>query len=265
MIKKLKIIAISCVFIYACLVGFLFLQQRSMVFVPNTSTPALPAGMEWVEIKTKDHIILRSGYVPAKNNQKPTLVFFHGNSGNISHRFYKVEHYARAGYGILLVGYRGYGGNPGQPSEQGFYHDGRANLNWLIKNQGVDNIVLYGESIGSGPATQLATEYDIQGLVLEVPFSSLLDIAQNRYFFIPVKPLLKDPFMNWQKIAHINAPLLILHGHKDVVTPYKFAKKLYDHAIEPKKMIDFPEGAHNNLYDFGAHTHILNFLDTLDK
>jgi len=138
-------------------------------------------------------------------------------------------------------------------------------MNWLRNEKNVENIVVYGQSIGSGTATQMAVEYNIAGLILEAPFSSLLDVARSRYVLFPVKFLLKDKFLNHKKIAQINAPLLILHGQKDDIIPYKFAQKLHDNAVQPKTFINFPDGKHNNLYHFGAKDDILTFLENLDK
>jgi fermentation-respiration switch protein FrsA (DUF1100 family) len=262
--KKLKKVIGWIILIYVCGVATLFIKQRSLIFVPDKTPIFAISGTEKISVTTQDGLTIHAIYKTSSMPSKPTIIMFHGNAGNAGHRLFKVKPYVDQGYGILLAEYRGYGGNDGIPSEEGFYHDGRAYMNWLTQNKNITNIVIYGESVGSGTATQMAEEYDIAGLILEVPFSSLLDVAQNLYFLAPVKYLIKDPFMNHEKIANINAPLLILHGHKDSIIPYKFAKKLYNHAIEPKTMIDFPDGGHNDLYNFGAHTHILTFLNTLD-
>lgn len=262
--KKLKSFLLSSVIVYCAVTAWLYFGQRAMIFVPDKTPIVAISGTEKISVTTQDGLTLHAIYKASSTPSKPTIIMFHGNAGNAAHRVFKVKPYVDQGYGILLAEYRGYGGNGGSPSEEGFYHDGRSYMNWLTQNKNITNIVIYGESVGSGTATQMATEYDIAGLILEVPFSSLLDVAQNLYFLAPVKYLIKDPFMNHEKIANINAPLLILHGHKDRIIPYKFAKKLYNHATEPKTMIDFPDGGHNDLYNFGAHTHILTFLNTLD-
>ncbi len=258
----MKLFIISTALIYILFVAFLFITQRSMIYFPDKSKPAPVQGAEIVKVIARDNQKLESWYFAPKDKTKPVIVFFHGNAGNYSHRLYKVQYYLDAGYGVLLTEYRGYGGNSGEISEQGFYSDGRAYIDWLMSEKDFksERIVIYGESIGSGAAVQMAVEYDVGGLILEVPFSSLLEIASKQYPFVPVKYLLKDRFMNIEKIGNINTPLLILHGNKDKIIPFASADKLFKAAKQPKKFIDFPDGEHNNLYDFGASSHILDFL-----
>ncbi len=258
----MKIFLIGAALIYVLFVASLFVTQRTLIYFPNNSRPAPVQGAEIIKVTTRDNQKLESWYFAPKDRTKPVIVFFHGNSGNYGDRLYKVQYYLEAGYGALLAGYRGYGGNSGDISEQGFYEDGRAYIDWLMSEKGFQSseIVIYGESIGSGTAVQMAVEYNIGGLILEVPFSSLQEIAVKQYPFVPVKYLLKDRFMNIEKIGNISAPLIILHGNKDQVIPFYSAEELFKAAKEPKKFINFPDGEHNNLYDFGASSHILGFL-----
>lgn len=263
LVNKLIIIALF----YTLSVVVLFTMQRSMIYFPDKSRPTPVKGAVIAKVITQDQLLLESWYFPATIPGKQVIVFFHGNAGNYGARIFKAQYYLNEGYGVLLAEYRGYGGNPGSISEQGLYLDGRAYIDWLINKKSVqiEDIVLYGESLGTGIAVQMATEYDVAGVSLEVPFSSLVDVASNQYPFAPVKYLLKDRFMSIDKIAKINAPLLILHGHKDKVIPFKFARKLFNKAVEPKKITEFPKGGHNDLYDFNAHTHVLGFLAGIDS
>ena len=251
---------------YILLVVVLFIAQRTLIYFPDKSKPTPVQGVDIVRVVAQDGQPLEAWYIPPATPDKLVIVLFHGNAGHYGHRTYKAQMYLAAGYGMLLAEYRGYGGNRGAISEQGFYHDGRAYIDWLLKAQKIDvgNIILYGESIGSGVAVQMAMEYKIKGLVLEVPFSSLVDIAGRQYPFIPVKYLLRDRYMNIEKIEKINAPLLVMHGHKDQTIPFDSAKKLFKAARNPKKFVEFPQGNHNNLYDFGASQHVLNFLAGID-
>ncbi len=247
---------------YILFVAVLFVAQRSLIYHPDTSRPAPIAGVEIVKVTASDDQKLEAWYFPPKSADKKVIVFFHGNSGHYGHRLYKVQNYMNAGYGVLLAGYRGYGGNLGKINEQGFYNDGRAYIDWLLSFKSVASrrIVLYGESIGSGTAVKMASEYNIGGLILEVPFASLLEVASQKYSIVPVKYLLKDKFMNIDMIADVNVPLLILHGDMDRVIPISSAKKLFDAAMQPKEFVSFPQGKHNNLYDFGASSYVLDFL-----
>ena len=213
-------------------------------------------------MNTADGQKIESWYIKPSKKGMPVIVLFHGNAGNFSHRIHKAVHFIRQGYGVLLAEYRGYGGNDGQPSEAGFYQDGRAQIEWLLneKKFSANDLVLYGESIGSATAVEMATQYSVKALILETPFSSLYSVASKRYYFIPVKWLLKDRFMNSEKIHKVKMPLLILHGHRDLVIPFEEAKSLFSLANEPKEFIDFPEGNHNDLYLYGAAQQVLDFM-----
>ena len=252
------------VIMYVALIAILYIKQRSFIYFPDTSKPENQYGAEIVDVSTQDGLALQSWYFSGNDPAKPVILYFHGNAGHFANRLFKAKPYIDNGFGVLLAEYRGYGGNAGEHSEQGFYHDGRAYLEWL-KDKGVmeDNIVLYGESIGSGTATQLATEIKAKALILESPFSSLVDVASNLYFFAPVRLLLKDRYMNIEKIDQINMPLIVLHGHQDQTIPFAFAKALFEKAKEPRKMEEFPLGDHNDLYNHGASLKILEFLNSL--
>ncbi len=262
----MKLISIA-ILVYLLFVAALFIMQRSMIYFPDTSRPEPIQSAEIVKVVTQDKQELESWYFAPKISEKPVIVFFHGNAGNYGQRFYKVQSYLEAGYGILLAEYRGYGGNTGKPSEQGFYQDARAYINWLISDKKLKarQIILYGESIGSGAAVQMATEYDVAGLILESPFSSLVDVAARQYPFVPVKYLLKDKFVNIEKIHAIKTPLLVIHGDKDEVIPIALSKKLFKAARNPKKFIEFPQARHNDLYDYGALSYIMDFLTGIDE
>lgn len=247
---------------YVLATAMMYFMQRGFMYFPDKSMPQSPEGVENVNVATQDGLLIRGWYVPPRDPTKAVIVLFHGNAGHYGHRVYKANYYINAGYGFLLAGYRGYGGNEGQPTEQGFYNDGRAYMQWIKEREPDREIILYGESIGSGTATQMAVENDIKALVLETPFSSLAHAAASHYPIFPVGLLIKDRYDNASKIAAVNAPVLILHGHKDSVIPYSSAQKLYDAAKKPKKFVDFPQGNHNDLHMFGVQDEILDFLSS---
>ncbi len=237
--------------------------QRNFIYFPDTRAPNLPDDAEIARVETSDGVNLSGWYFPARSNKSPVIVFFHGNAGTLDgSRLFKARSLVQEGYGVLLAEYRGYGGNSGKPSEAGLYADARAYIDYLLTQVGHSeaDLVLYGESLGSGVATQMATEYQVMALILEAPFDSLLSLASRNYFYLPVRFLLKDRYMSIEKISDIDAPLLILHGHKDEVIPFRAAKNLFDAAKTPKKFVDFPQGKHSDLYNFGANDHIVNFL-----
>ncbi len=257
---------LSLIAVYILLVGYLFLFQRSLIYFPDRSSPVIVNGVEEFTVTTSDGLSIKSWFVaPVQDafGMNKVIVFFHGNAGHRGHRLGKAVLYVQQGYSVLLTDYRGYGGNAGHPSEEGFYKDARAQIDFLIKEKGYSqsDIVLYGESIGTGVSVQMAMEYtDVRAVVLESPFSSLLDVAADRYFFVPVRYLLKDRFLSSEKISGLKMPVLIVHGAQDRTIPYKFARKLYDVTNEPKEFVTLPEGGHNDLYAFGMSDHVIQFL-----
>ena len=256
--------------IYLVFLISLFLFQDNLLYHPDKTTPdpvksGLPEMQEVMTI-TEDGHKLRSWYTEGKAEKNPIIVFFHGNAGNIGSRSEKVRLFLDSGFGILLVGYRGYGGNPGNPSEEGFYMDARASLSRLQNmNKEMKPIVLYGESLGTAVATRMAQEFASSGtpiaaLILEAPFNSVLAAASYHYPFVPVKWLLNDHFDQSAHIARILAPLLILHGNLDKTVPISLGKELFEKALMPKKSKWYKEAGHNNLYNFGAGELCIDFI-----
>lgn len=263
--KKVIKFLIIAVIMYVALIAILYVKQRSFIYFPDNVPPANSYGAEIVQIVTDDGLTLKSWYFAPRDPAKPVILYYHGNGGNYGYLIFKSLPFTELGYGALLSEYRGYGGNAGSPSEEWFYKDGRKYIEWL-KGKGVEenNIVLYGGSIGSGTATQMATEIKAKALILEAPFSSLVDVAARVYFFAPVHWLVKDRFMNIDKIDKINMPLLVMHGHQDSTIPFSLAKKLFYAASQPKTFVEFEQGDHNNLYNLGAAQKVLEFLEQLD-
>ena len=254
--------------VYLLILGYLWATQRSHVFRPDRARPDLArsevAGqMREVAVPSADGLALAAWYAPARPGL-PTLLYCHGNAGTLGGRAERVLPYLRRGYGVLLVAYRGYGGNPGAPTEAGLYADARAHLDWLLA-QGVaaETIVLYGESLGAAVAVQLATERRVAALVLEAPFASIVLSARERFPLFAFDWLIADKFASIDKIDRVQAPLFIIHGTLDRVTPMRFGRLLFDKAKEPKTGI-WPEGAgHNDLLSFGMVEAVTGFLERL--
>jgi len=271
--KKILDFLFAALISYAALVLFFYVQQRYFIYVPDITRPQPAAfgasDMEEISVHTDDDLTLHGWYkAPAqKRKKKPVLLMFHGNAGHIGIRAFKARPFLKKGYGFLLAEYRGYGGNPGKISEAGFYDDARAYIKWLGEN-GVppENIVLYGESVGTGVAVQMAVEYpDIRAIALEAPYTALHKVAQKHMFLLPATLMLKDRFENTQKIVGVTAPLLIFNGALDRIVPPVMGQALYDAANEPKTLEIFPYAGHNDLYLHGAGEAMLFFLESLDK
>ena len=255
---------------YVALVGGMYTFQRNLLYIPSQSVPS-PAEsgvpeMTVVELETADGLRLMSWSQPATDD-RITIVYFHGNGGHIGYRGGKVRPYLDAGYGMLLVSYRGYGGNPGSPTEDGLYADGHAAMAFLAE-QGVapGQTVVYGESLGTGVAVQIALDQaragtPVAAVVLEAPFTSTVDAGSNHYPWLPVRWLMKDRFDSLSKIAGIQAPLLIIHGGRDRVVPFRLGKALYAEAVAPKESLWIPDAGHNDLEAYGASEKVLEFIE----
>jgi len=245
-----------------CLVLFLiFFFQRSLIYFPEYSdlTPEMAgvAEMKTVLLKTEDGLQIKSWYAPPKVPESLTIVYLHGNAGHIGYRAALVKPYLNVGYGVFLLTYRGYSGNPGKPSEEGLYADARAALEFLKGK----SVVLFGESIGSAVAIQMALEYDVKAIILQSPFTSLADVGAYHYPFLPVKWLLRDEFQSLEKAPKVHIPVCIIHGQNDGIIPKEMALKLFSAFSEPKTLLLVPYSGHNDLYEPRA---VIEFIQKLE-
>ena len=188
-----------------------------------------------------------------KNHTKKTVLFFHGNAGSLENRIYKLNALSKLKLNYLIVAYRGFSGNKGNPTEEGLYKDARAAKYWLnLNNINDQNIILYGESLGTAIAIDLSKDYKFAGVVLESPFTSMIDLAQRYYPFFPVRFLLKDKYESKNKIKNIKSPILVLHGRKDKIVPFYMGEKIFEMANNPKFK-----------YFTDLDDHMMNFDDKL--
>lgn len=261
---------LAVVALYALVCAGLFAIQRNLQYFPDKRIPipaevGLPA-YRTVSVQTADGLVLSGLYAEAARPDLPTVLHFHGNAGNAGDRAEIATALHGAGYGVLLAGYRGYGGNPGRPTEQGLTTDARAWADWLVQ-RGISGrkLVLYGESLGTGVAVRLATERKAAGLILEAPFTSITDVAARAYPVLPVRLLLLDRFDSLSRIADIQAPLLVIHGEKDRVVPVDLGRRLFAAAPAPKTPVWLPRAGHNDLLLHGLAEHMLDWLARLDR
>ena len=252
---------------FTVIVG-MYIGQRKLIYHPGVSlgTPLSHSIPEVVSIKlcTGDGLNITSWFKNASSDNL-ILIFFHGNSGHIGNLAAKVRPYVDADFGILLVGYRGYGENPGEPSEKGLYEDAATALEFLLLSGVTPNRwVLYGESLGAAIAVEMAARFNftapVASVVLEAPFTSMSDAANAHYPFIPIKLLLKDKYNSISKIQKVTSPLMVLHGNIDKIVPQKLGIKLFDAANEPKSSLWINGAGHNDLYDFDVDKLILDFI-----
>ncbi len=252
---------------YGGLVSYMWLFQRRFLFRaervrPNPADCGVPE-MRTVPLATADGLTLHAWYRPASVADAPVMLYFHGNDAHLGTRAEKIRPYLDAGFGVLLMSYRGYGGNPGRPSEEGLYRDARAALDFLAaEGARPEDMVYYGESLGSGVAVQLALEATPAAIVLEAPYTDVAAVGQRRYPYLPVRLLMRDRFDNLSKIPSVRAPVMVIHGEQDRTTPVDFGRAIHAAAPEPKEARYYPQAAHIDLYDYGAAEDVLRFIAT---
>ena len=224
----------------------------------------LPDSIEHHYLESSDSIRLSAFYIPNPDANK-TIMYFHGNTGNASQRLPVAIELAKLDCNVLLVEYRGYGLSDGKPSEEGIYLDARAALSFLVDQQGIkpDSIFLFGRSIGSAPAIDLARDHDFAGLILVTPLSSGKDAARNAGMSY-VAPFIGNPFNNKEKIAGLTFPILIIHGDSDEVLPIEMGMALERSAKAPTRLAIIPGAGHNNIinnYKSIFYGHVKSFCD----
>ena len=259
---------IGIVAIYLIVLIFLFFFQRNLMYHPdenNYSGDNLEVNIEKVTIKTTDNINLLGWFHNKNLKSYKTIVYFHGNAGTLENRIHKLNHFKDMDVNFLIIAWRGFSGNKGKPSEKGLYEDGKSAINWLL-DKGVKekNIVIYGESLGTGVATHLSQNKNFGGLILETPFTSMIDAAKNFYPYIPVGLLLKDKFDNKSKIKNISIPVLIMHGEVDQIVPFFMGKKIYEIANEPKYSYFTKHDNHMMEYDENLIKALNSFLKSIN-
>jgi fermentation-respiration switch protein FrsA (DUF1100 family) len=247
---------------YLALGALMFFAQRALMYFPDRQrTPPAVAGLpeaEEVMLETADGERVIAWHVPPRG-EKPVVLYFHGNGGALNLRVDRFRKIVAAGFGLLALSYRGYGGSTGSPSEQGLIGDARAAYAFASSLY-PGRLALWGESLGTAVAIALAAEKPVGQLILDAPFTSAADIAAAVYWFLPVRLLMRDTFRSDLRIAQVKAPVLILHGEADAVVPVAYGERLYAMIPGRKRMVLFPGGEHVDLDRHGAAEAALKFL-----
>lgn len=243
--------------------ALLYFNQQSLFYPAPRDYPrnALP-GYRLIRTQTADGLRLTAQYRPAQSGRR-TIVFFHGNGDSLAGAGHATRAVASNGNGLLLVEYRGYGGNPGSPDEQGLYRDGEAAMAWLAA-EGVpaSQIILLGNSIGSGPATEMAKRHSVAALILVSGFSSLPDVANTHVRWLPVRSLVRDRFANAAKIGLVGGDVFLLHGGRDNLVSVANARRL--HAARPLSTLKVvPDAGHELVYGDAAQRLIVDWVNGL--
>ena len=223
---------------YIVLIIFIYFYQRNLLYHPsenNYQNDKIQFNYDEIFIKVNDEIQLKSWIIKKDFKKLKTLVIFHGNAGHLSNRIYKLNELYKLDINVLLISWRGFSGNKGSPTENNLYTDAKASIRWL-NEQGVNNnqIILYGESLGTGVAVEVGKENNFNSIILESPFTSIENSAKIYYPYLPVRLLLKDRYDSINKIKMINTPILIMHGKKDDIVPFSMGKELFEKANSPK-------------------------------
>jgi fermentation-respiration switch protein FrsA (DUF1100 family) len=235
-------------------IGVLWLSQRRLIYLPDAVVPParemLPAAEE-VRFATDDGLTLAGWYVPpaAGAARNITVLVLNGNAGNRGYRAPLAAALARAGFGVLQFDYRGYGGNPGRPTEAGLVADARAARAYLLSRAEVapDRLVYLGESLGAAVALALAVEQPPAALVLRSPFASLVAMARRSYPYLPVDWLVWDRYLSHERVTRLTAPLLVVAGDADGVIPVAQSRAIYDAAPAPKRLVIVAGADHNDV------------------
>ena len=251
--RRILAAALIVTLVASALIVAIQTQQRRLIYFPQrgpvpSAATLLPGGRDIV-LDTEDGKRLGAWYLPAAGGRRgPGVVVFNGNGGDRSGRALLAAGLARQGLSVLLFDYRGYGGNPGSPSEKGLAADARAAQAWLVKQPEVDpdRIVYFGESLGAAVAIGLSMERPPAALVLRSPFTSLADVAKVHYPWLPVGRLLIDRYPSIDRIGSLSAPMMVIAGDRDDIVPESLSKKLYDAAPDPKRYLLVPGTGHND-------------------
>ena len=248
---------------YAALTLTIYFAQRSLMYFPDTAhiTPAaagLPEAEE-VPLTAADGTRIHVWHVPPRGD-RPVIIYFHGNGGSLAGDVGRFHQLISDGIGLIGVEYRGYGGNEGSPSEQGLIADAEAAYAFATAHYPVQQIVVWGGSLGSGVAVALAAEKPIGRLILSAPFTSTEAVGAQHYWYLPVRLLMKDQFHSDERIGKVKAPLLILHGMHDRTVPYAMGEQMFELANKPKHIVRFLDGGHDDLDSHGALNAVARFL-----
>jgi uncharacterized protein len=248
--------AVYLALFYVAAVATLYAFQRALLYpVPQTTrtTPAA-AGFpeaEEVVVTTRDGEQVILWHVPPKAG-RPVVIFFHGNGEVLAWRVPRFRALTADGTGLIALSFRGYGGSTGKPTEQGLLADGAAAYDFARERYAPSRIVPWGYSLGSGVAISVATTQPVCAVVLEAPYTSIVDVAAGAYRIFPVRLLMHDRFHSDQWIGALKAPLLVMHGEKDAVISVAFGRRLYELAPGQKRFVAFASGTHVDFDEQGA-------------
>ena len=262
---------LSLILFYILLIIVVFFFQRNILYHPSINNylkdnlAEEPKEIKKVKITTEDKIDLIGWFYNKDIKKFKTILFFHGNAGSLENRTYKLNHFKDLNVNFLIIAWRGFNGNKGKPSEKGLYKDARSALRWLnMKGIQDKSIIIYGESLGTAIAVEVAQNKKYAGVILESPFTSMVNMGKKYYPFFPVSFLLKDKFESYKKINKIPVPILVIHGKVDKIVPYAMGEKMYELANQPKFFYSQEYGDHMVEYDAKLLKVLEQFIKSLN-
>ena len=251
----------------------MLLFERKLIYFPQRAHDVRPGDLglafEDLTLAAEDGVRIHAWYLPPPGEPRWTVLLAHGNAGNVSHRLDRtIFLQSKLGAAVLLFDYRGYGRSEGSPDEEGTYRDARAAHRWLVGTKRVpaERLVLFGESLGSAVALDLALSRPCRALVLESPFASVPAMARAVYPVLPLWPLVRTRYENEGKAPRLAVPLLVLHGDRDEVVPFAQGRRVFEAAPPPKRFFAIRGAGHNDTYVAGGEAYwsaLRDFLDTL--
>ena len=250
MLKFILVVAAS----YSLLVVVVYFMQGRMLYLADvpgrtlTMTPTdVGMGFQDVSIATTDGVILHGWFIVGQSSR--VLLFFHGNAGNISHRLDSIAQFQELGLSVLIIDYRGYGQSTGRTTEKGIYRDAVAAWRYLIDDRGIvaNDIVIFGRSLGASVASHLASEYQPLALIVESSFTSIPDIAQDLYPWLPARWLSRLSHATRDYVRDVHCPILVIHSRDDEIIPFHHGETIFASANEPRTPLTL-RGDHNDAF-----------------
>ena len=239
-----------------------WLLQRKLIYFPSAHVPDPQSlgvqNVDAVTFPTADGLRLNGWFVSRTSRPAAVVLVFNGNAGNRAHRAGFADVLARLGNAVFVFDYRGYGGNPGSPSETGLRLDARAARSYLLSRSEVDPeaLVYFGESLGTAVAVELASEHPPAALILRSPFTSLAAVGRHHYSWLPVGMLLRDRYATLDRVKTLRAPLLVIAGDRDRIVPFSESRRVFEAANEPKSLLVVANADHNDQALFDGRTMI---------
>ncbi len=269
-LRRMILLALSCLVIaYAVLVAFVYLRQAKMLYFPTRHIDATPATInlpfDEVTLQTADGLHISAWYIPSPH-AKGFLIFCHGNAGNISHRLDSLQIFHELNLSVLIFDYRGYGGSEGEPTEKGTYLDAEAAYDYLVsvRKAAPSQIIIFGRSLGSAVAAELAARRTTGALIVESGFTSIPDLGRRFFPHMPVRVISRFHYATIDKVGRLLLPKLFIHSPDDEIIPYAQGRQLFEAAAEPKEFLTI-RGDHNGGFLMSRESYVRGLEGFLEK